>query len=1112
MKQSKRFFRFICIGILVSHTFYIQTSQLPAEDGNQLGKALLSSNFVKNIYLYAPKEDPLRVLVRTLWHIFYGQEDDQLLTTRKGPLAIITPEIFAKILDFYKKVGPELDTKFITKLLYEYDLLECYKHYLLLEINNIINIRKYLMNAHKQIKNKIAQIKKQQKETRKKLLETKENFKEIVALSKREKASKINEINRTMGKKSPQKRAAIEKVVQKIDQKYGIPAFKKIKQSYNQEIVTLQEQEKKAEKEKKNIANEMQNKETELKGKRVLLGRDSATTDEITCKIKDLLKKIANAYTSKQYLPGIVDGILWAFYHAKCKTTEALEKPQEESYKAFEAEIKELTPEEQIQKIEENYSLALNSLITQIKSGTFPPHIKLEKFAYEYAPGKATEKFSDCFESSVLDVLSILWYNPVTQQYDDALAPKNLLMNGKNIGYRELKRVLQAVKLADENNIKESGYSKIYKYIDFSSFQELQKKLEAIGLFAPDINNIKLADISAHYILRSPVRQRWVNLISGLKTVQYNQPDNRCEILPRIPNFIALLNFFYGTNAKDIQDFDALLSFENKAQGIKRDVKFETETGERTTIVIDVNLTIKKQHLSYTIRLTLMNHHTVLVCNARDGKEHNMYKKDVATQLAETINVNIDSYHRLTPFLLLLSDEALLEQTIPLTPQLIRSIYYCLGLKCDNTKLAIAKHILHHNLLRYKDIKKLLYKIRENFRNNRDLENRLISYIIQSKAYEANQELDQYLTQKSSQVLEVIANIDISKEQFYTLYHNMLLHEADVNSNWKHKDGILHAVIKHGYLDLAQKLITHKKIDINRTGTLQRTALHIAAINGCLKTIEALLKHKKIEANPLDETHNTPLNLAAKYNKLKTVMFLLEHQKTKIHTKNTPLHACASSDAVSMFRFFLKKKKLNPQAPDFQNNTPLHVASYHGHEQTVDFLVSNTKIPIDINTPGYKHRTALCAAAKNNKPKVVKKLLEQQNIDPNIQDTNKYTPLNRAAKKGYTDIVKELLAHKKTNPNIPNKKQETPLGWAAYYGFVKIVKLLCTYPSTDVNLPDHHGKTPLYWAATKGHLQVVKELLLHKKIDRNRATPDGRTPLNRALFKGHAKIAELLRS
>ena len=124
-------------------------------------------------------------------------------------------------------------------------------------------------------------------------------------------------------------------------------------------------------------------------------------------------------------------------------------------------------------------------------------------------------------------------------------------------------------------------------------------------------------------------------------------------------------------------------------------------------------------------------------------------------------------------------------------------------------------------------------------------------------------------------------------------------------------------------------------------------------------------------------------------------------------------------------------------------------------------------------------------AAERGHEGVVKKLLEQEDVNPNMADRDGRTSLVWAAVNGCEGVVKVLLERKDVNPNQADTEfGRTPLSWAAEHGREGIVKMLLTREGVNSNQADtEYGWTPLLWAAENRHERVVKILLERKDVN-----------------------------
>lgn len=1102
-------------------------------------KAIIASNFIKNVYLYAPKDDPLRIITRTLWHIFYNNESDSPTPTIKGIFAIITPEILheiinhtqnlesknLKIINSENLLEPTLEKNniFAKKLIKEHDLYTLYAKYLPKEIEYAKKILEYLKNEQANLDKKLEINLNTIKNINEKFKKLEANFAKSIEESNKEKIKIIKDINKKFQKKSPEKEIEIEKIVKELNEKYGVNNFKKEKRDINQEIKLLQEEQLNIKRDINNINNEIENKNKEIFSKEQLSLNPNLLQLEVLSTINDLLCKFEKAYNSDIYPKNIIDAILLVFYESKFGKSfeDKIQNNFINQNNNFEKKLKILNLTEQINQLTKNYDKSFDSSIKITQGLNLPPEIKMGRFVYEQKNKIITEKFSDCFEASMLDLASIFNFNPTTGKYDPTIIKDELKLGS---GYKKFIKILQITHLAKNNKLKEIDYSSQQNCQTFICTKKLKNKLNEMGFGKNQIKNINLSLINPSIVTDQIVRQYWINKVSGLNTIKYNQENLKCEILPLVNNFINILNFFYGTNATKVQDFDKILSYENKEKNLKRDFKFDLQDGDRPIITIKIMHQEQNKRINYSIKLTLMKHHTVLELKEREKRNNKFFGK-FAAQLANYISKKQESFLSLTPFFILFTNTKTLKNLKSINNlSLILLTYYCQNIKDPKIQIKIAKHMLENNLLKHKNIKKLFLKLQNKLSGDIQLEYKLISYIIKTKTYLIDKELKNYLIQNSTKSLGVICNLDLNKNEFYELSKLFLDNGADINAKCEPNGyTLLQYAIKKNYTDLVKKLICEKKIEINKQGPENKTALHISAEWGRIEFIKLLLEHKDINTDLLDNKNNKPFNLAIENNKLETVKFIIKFfpTLTKPNLEKTPIHSACKLGNEKMLLFLLQDQRTNAILPDYNNNMPIHIAAFYGHTNLVKILADLPET--NINKPGFKNRTALNLAVKNNKIETVKFLLKYKNpenvdqtpnnsskiIDPNIFDIGFYTPLNRAVKNGNLEITKELLKLKKTDINLPDRWGYSPIFWAKN---ITILKELMTHQELNINFQDKRKKTALYWASTKGWTPMAKQLLTHKDIKPDIPNFLGKTPLGVALVKEHKEIANLIKS
>ena len=145
--------------------------------------------------------------------------------------------------------------------------------------------------------------------------------------------------------------------------------------------------------------------------------------------------------------------------------------------------------------------------------------------------------------------------------------------------------------------------------------------------------------------------------------------------------------------------------------------------------------------------------------------------------------------------------------------------------------------------------------------------------------------------------------------------------------------------------------------------------------------------------------------------------------------------------------------------------TGLHGAAFLGIAEIVAAILETKEC--DVNATDCIGHTALVWAAIEGHEEVVRRLLDQEGINPDHVHTRSgpsgRTPLSWAAESGYEGIVKMLLERGDVNPNHTDTDQ-TPLWQAVWNDHEGTSKLV--FERKDVN-PDQAdtGQTPLWNAA-----------------------------------------------
>ena len=141
---------------------------------------------------------------------------------------------------------------------------------------------------------------------------------------------------------------------------------------------------------------------------------------------------------------------------------------------------------------------------------------------------------------------------------------------------------------------------------------------------------------------------------------------------------------------------------------------------------------------------------------------------------------------------------------------------------------------------------------------------------------------------------------------------------------------------------------------------------------------------------------------------------------------------------------------------------------------------------------------------------IVKDVVENYKMSPELATRYRETPLHCACQGGHVDIVQYLAKEKGCNVEIRNADERAPLHYACQYGHVDIVRFFLNELKANAEVRDEDKRTPLHYAAQGGHLDIIKYMVGERVCNPLVGDEDQRTPLHNACSNGNKDIAEYL--
>jgi cytohesin len=228
-----------------------------------------------------------------------------------------------------------------------------------------------------------------------------------------------------------------------------------------------------------------------------------------------------------------------------------------------------------------------------------------------------------------------------------------------------------------------------------------------------------------------------------------------------------------------------------------------------------------------------------------------------------------------------------------------------------------------------------------------------------------------------------------------------------------------------------------------------------------------------------------------------------EQPECPAKARATSLHYAALCGIHDVAAFLIVEHSQDVNARGFGNKeTPLHVASWHGHADVAQLLLEHGA-DVEARDDG-DESTPLLLASGGGHVEVARVLLEH-GADMEARDDCDWNPLALASFFGHVEIARVLLEH---GADVKAKViyTDTPLHLARGE---EVTRLLLKN-GADANALNIGDETPLHTASKDGHVGVARALLEHGVDANARDTYNATSPLHLASSNGWPDVARLL--
>ena len=310
-------------------------------------------------------------------------------------------------------------------------------------------------------------------------------------------------------------------------------------------------------------------------------------------------------------------------------------------------------------------------------------------------------------------------------------------------------------------------------------------------------------------------------------------------------------------------------------------------------------------------------------------------------------------------------------------------------------------------------------------------------------------------------------------DAFDSIYSNNMialreyLEKNDVNALNERGISLIHYAIVFNNQE-ALNLLIDNFIDINIKDSHGDTPAHYCVINNRLGFLKTLLRHNA-DISIKNNDGQTVLYKACALGREKMISLFLESMQFDLYEKDKKEETVFMALVRSRNLGLLNQLKLDDKIinePNFNGDTPLHIASKAGDVEVVDFLLKNKAF---VNAKNYSKETPLFYSVINQNREVIHSLIKAGAV-LDCKSTFGETIYDLISSYDLLNYVNEKSEQYKNYLYYANY----PLHYAIIIENLEMVKKNCNI--RNIERKDQYGYTPLMLADLVKNDRIIKFL------------------------------------
>ncbi|XP_019860213.1 PREDICTED: serine/threonine-protein phosphatase 6 regulatory ankyrin repeat subunit C-like [Amphimedon queenslandica] len=291
-----------------------------------------------------------------------------------------------------------------------------------------------------------------------------------------------------------------------------------------------------------------------------------------------------------------------------------------------------------------------------------------------------------------------------------------------------------------------------------------------------------------------------------------------------------------------------------------------------------------------------------------------------------------------------------------------------------------------------------------------------------------------------------------------------------------------------------------------------RSAVHYAALSGSPTLLSYTVSEYSLNASQPDYKGIVPLTLACMSGSINAVEYIMNTTDIDINITcnegRTPLHCSCNHGNVDLSQYLIEVQDSDINITDNDKWNALTHSVSSGDIKLVQYLINNHQLPLT--------SFALLQAVLSTKLSLIKLLVNEYKLDPQVKSGEGLLAVHCAAQVGAIDVLEYLVKDCGCNldrVDLGEAKNMNVLHYSTMNGHFTFIKyIINNYPqyTSLLHATDNNDTLPIHCACSSGVIQLVTFLIDVMKCDVTTEDKTGYTCVTEACSSGNLDLLKLL--